>query len=256
MITNFLRRATVDQWVALEDEHAALPAPTGRQRAEVVGVYLLACLALWASQDLHRPTWALIKHTDWISREHRGLAKHLWWCWWGIGCYVVPTGLYARYVMKMSWADLGLRTEGLFKHAWVYVAGFAIVLPLVFLVAGTPEFQDTYPFYRRSGDELTTTLMWELSYAVQFGALEFFFRGFLLFAAWRVAGPWAIFAMMLPYLAIHFPKPPLEALASIVAGAALGIVALRTKSILFGIVIHVGVAWTMDALAIWYRLNP
>lgn len=219
-------------------------------------MYLLACLALWASQDLHRPMWTLVKQLDLVPKGHRGLTKRLVWCWWVIGCYAVPTGLYARYVMKMSWADLGLRTEGLLKHAWVYLAAFAIVLPLVFAVAGTDEFRDTYPFYRRAGDALGPTLLWEGSYALQFVALEFFFRGFLLFAAFRVVGPWAIFAMMLPYLAIHFPKPPLEALASIIAGAALGIVALRTRSILFGMVIHVGVAWTMDALAIWYRLRP
>jgi hypothetical protein len=250
------RRATVDQWIALEEEHAALPPPTGRQRAEVAGVYLLACLALWASQDLHRPTWLLVRNLEIIPLEHLRLAKRLWWAWWVIGCYCIPTGLYARYVMGMSWADLGLRTEGLLRHAWVYLVGFAIVLPLVFVVAGTPEFQETYPFFRESGNDLVPTLVWEVSYALQFGALEFFFRGFLLFAAFRVVGPWAIFAMMLPYLAIHFPKPPLEALASILAGGALGLVALRTRSILFGVVIHVGVAWTMDALAVWYRFHP
>ena len=248
-----LRRLTWDQWRALEDEFAALDPPTERERADVVGLYLVACLALWASQDLHKPLWYAIKGASWIPGEHRSLARHLVWCWWVIACYSVPAWAYGRYVLGMSLRDLGWRTDGLLKHAWIYVAGFAIVLPLVFVVAPTPGFPETYPFYRAAGRDLGPTLLWEASYAAQFAALEFFFRGFLLFGAFRVVGPWAIFAMMLPYLAIHFPKPPLEALASIVAGAALGLVALRTKSIVFGVVIHVGVAWTMDALAVWHR---
>ncbi len=247
-----LWRFVLAQWTALEDEHEALGPPSGSDRAKVAGMYLVALLTLWATQDLMKPTWRLLPD-DWTSGPQRRFYRHVYWAWFLAVVYVAPPALYARYVMGLSLRDLGVRFEGTFKHAWIYVVGFALVLPWVFLVAPSEAFQDAYPFYRRAGQHLGRTAAWELSYAAQFAGLEFFFRGFLLFAAFRVLGPWCIPAMVLPYLALHFSKPELEALASIVAGIFLGIVALRTKSVVFGVVIHVGVAWTMDALAIWYR---
>lgn len=249
---DLFRRGVVDQWRKLEDEHAAMGPPTGTERAKVAGMYVVALLTLWASQDLMGPTWRLIPD-DWVAGPQRRFYRHLYWAWFLVFVYAVPPALYARYVLGLSLRDLGLRGQGLFKHAWIYLLGFALVLPLVFAVAPSEAFQESYPFYRRAGQHLGRTAAWELSYAAQFAGLELFFRGFLLFGAFRVLGPWAIPAMVLPYMALHFSKPELEALASIFAGIFLGIVALRTKSIVFGVVIHVGVAWTMDALAIWYR---
>ncbi len=42
--------------------------------------------------------------------------------------------------------------------------------------------------------------------------------------------------------------PPVD-----VAGLALGMVALHTRSIYAGMVIHIAVAWSMDLLALFHR---
>ena len=65
-------------------------------------------------------------------------------------------------------------------------------------------------------------------------------------------GAYAIFAMIVPYCMIHFGKPFLECLAAIVAGTVLGTLALKTRSIWCGVLIHVSVAWTMDLLSLWH----
>ena len=52
---------------------------------------------------------------------------------------------------------------------------------------------------------------------------------------------------------IHYHKPLPEALAAIVAGVILGEVAQRTRSITGGVVVHTGVALTMDMLALRLR---
>ena len=57
----------------------------------------------------------------------------------------------------------------------------------------------------------------------------------------------------LPYLMLHFQKPPLEAVGSIIAGMALGMVALHTRSIYAGMMIHIAVAWSMDLLALYHK---
>jgi membrane protease YdiL (CAAX protease family) len=59
--------------------------------------------------------------------------------------------------------------------------------------------------------------------------------------------------MVVPYCMLHFQKPGLESVGSIIAGGTLAIVALRTRSIFAGMAIHIAVAWTMDWLALWHR---
>ena len=127
------------------------------------------------------------------------------------------------------------------------------MLPLVFLVSDSPHFLKTYPLLKTAGESWFTLGVWELSYAAQFVALEFFFRGFLLFGAVRLLGPWVIPIMCLPYMMIHFTKPEIECIGSIIAGVALGIVALRTRAIFAGMALHIAVAWSMDLLALWHK---
>jgi membrane protease YdiL (CAAX protease family) len=59
--------------------------------------------------------------------------------------------------------------------------------------------------------------------------------------------------MVVPYCMIHFGKPFLEALAAIAAGIVLGTLALKTRSIWCGVLIHVSVAISMDVAALVQR---
>jgi membrane protease YdiL (CAAX protease family) len=150
-------------------------------------------------------------------------------------------------------ADYGLRTRGVGKHLWVYVVLYLAVLPLIVLVSFHPEFRTYYPFLKHTrASEWTwrVLLTWELLYAGQFVALEFFFRGFLLQSLRRQLGVYAIFAAVVPYCMIHYGKPFLEANAAIVAGIVLGTLALRTRSIWCGCLVHVSVAVSMDIAAL------
>ena len=81
-------------------------------------------------------------------------------------------------------------------------------------------------------------------------SLEFFFRGFILNGLRRALGANAIFVMIVPYCMIHYGKPLPETLGAIGAGLILGTLAMRTKSIWGGVLIHIGVATTMDVLAL------
>jgi membrane protease YdiL (CAAX protease family) len=52
---------------------------------------------------------------------------------------------------------------------------------------------------------------------------------------------------------IHFRKPLFETIGAVIAGSALGVLSLRTRSILGGFLIHVAVAISMDVAAILMR---
>jgi hypothetical protein len=48
------------------------------------------------------------------------------------------------------------------------------------------------------------------------------------------------------YCTIHFGKPLGECITSFFGGLALGVLAYRTRSILGGLIIHLGLAWMME----------
>ncbi|MEY3034339.1 MAG: hypothetical protein RLZ86_961, partial [Actinomycetota bacterium] len=63
----------------------------------------------------------------------------------------------------------------------------------------------------------------------------------------------SILVATIPYLMIHFVKPPAEALASIVGGIVMGTLAYRTKSVWWGVGLHVAVAALMDVMSLGHK---
>ena len=176
-----------------------------------------------------------------------------WWAFARVGGYMFPFAVWKLFFKEDSLLDMGLRTKGFFKHAWIYAAFLGIVLPLLLVVSRQPDFGAYYPFYGKCSRSWYDFLSWEAIYFAQFFGLEMFFRGFWLGALRRSFGSGAIFAMAVPYCMIHFGKPFLEANGAIIAGIALGSLSMRTKSIYQGFLVHITVAALMDWLSLWHR---
>jgi membrane protease YdiL (CAAX protease family) len=149
--------------------------------------------------------------------------------------------------------NFGLRARGVVRHIPLYFVLAGVMLPIVVAVSLLPAFQRYYPFHDYAGQSVRGLLLWEGLYALQFIALEFFYRGFLLFSLERYLGAYAVFVMVIPYCMVHFGKPFAETLAAIPAGVVLGALALRTRSIWPGAALHIAVGWTMDLLSLWHR---
>jgi membrane protease YdiL (CAAX protease family) len=148
---------------------------------------------------------------------------------------------------------MGLRVKGFLAHMWIYGLCLVVVLGAMALLRNQRDFLEYYPFYKGAGRSWFDLLMWEGAYFLQFFALEFYFRGWLLAALRRSMGSAAIFVMAVPYCMIHYGKPYLEAHGAILAGIVLGSLAMRTKSIYAGFLVHITVAGLMDAIALLSR---
>lgn len=179
------------------------------------------------------------------------------YAWWAasrfVGYVLVPLPLWKLMFPEDKLLDMGLRGRGFLSHAWIYGLCLAVVIPAMLIVAREPDFGSYYPFYKLSSRSYFDWLCWEAMYFTQFFALELFFRGWMLGALRRSLGSSAIFAMALPYCMIHYGKPYLEANGAIVAGVVLGSLAMRTRSIYAGFLVHVTVAFSMDFLALHRR---
>jgi hypothetical protein len=243
-------RAT--EW--LRSELAAFEAdwPSRRMDAAatriLVGTWLVCCVSLWTSNYVSRDLWLYLP--DAITHDDERLWRKLGWAWGVSFIYIVP-GLMWGAVLGWRPADLGFRFHGVLRHAPIYAGALAVVLPFVAAVSFERSFQQTYPMCKAAGDSLGRLVAWELSYAWQFVGVEFLFRGLFLFGTARYVGGWAaVGAMVPPYLMLHFQKPAPEALGSVIAGLAMGFLALRSRSIVLGVALHVAVAWSMDLLSL------
>ena len=173
--------------------------------------------------------------------------------------YLVGPFIAIKLVLRTRFRDYGASFDR--KHlvkGWpIYAGMFLIMLPFIYLASRMEAFQKYYPFYHLREDEplWPRFITWELLYAAQFIALEFFFRGFLVHALKKRFGVYAIFVAAVPYCMIHFDKPMPETFGAIAAGIALGFMSLKTGSIWLGAALHISVAWTMDTIAVWRIMN-
>ena len=187
-------------------------------------------------------------------KKYAELYGYAWWAFSRCFGYVVmPLAAWKVIFRKDSLLDMGLRVRGLVSHAWIYVLCLAVVMPALYAVSRAPDFANYYPFYKQASRSWFDLACWEAMYFAQFFALEIFFRGFWLSALRTTMGSGAIFAMCAPYCMIHYGKPYLEAAGALIAGIALGSLAMRTKSIYSGFLVHITVAFSMDFLSLWRR---
>jgi membrane protease YdiL (CAAX protease family) len=142
----------------------------------------------------------------------------------------------------------GFRVRSCRPHIPVYLAMVIFMVPLLWLASARYSFYSFYPMYNPVS--IGMWLLYEAVYMTQFFAVEFFFRGFALFRLESRFGLHAITIMVVPYALLHIHKPFAEALASIVAGLVLGLLALKSRSIWPGVLIHCTVAFCMD----WFAL--
>jgi len=248
-LARLLRLVSIDQWRAIDAETVREPGEAGRASVQVLVVLLTIAAALTLQEYLggHDTYERLFPPDKSYYWELRGYA---WWSGWRVFGYVIVPMLVLACLPGQRIRDHHVSLRGFFRHLWIYGVLLAIVLPFVFAASTTARFRELYPFYRIANRSYADLAMWEVLYAVQFFSLEFFFRGFLLHGLRRALGANAIFVMLVPYCMIHFGKPMAETLGALGAGLVLGTLAMRTRSIWGGVVIHVCVAVTMDVLAL------
>ena len=115
-----------------------------------------------------------------------------------------------------------------------------IAITLLYPASQTSEMRLFYPFDKHAGDSYLTFLRFEVIRGVFFyTAWEFFFRGFMLFGLRKYVGDWlAICIQTIPSCLWHIGMPTGEIFSSIAGGILFGVLALRTNSILWPLLLH------------------
>jgi hypothetical protein len=118
------------------------------------------------------------------------------------------------------------------------------------------SFTNYYPIYKTNQiaevwhwPAFLPVILFEFFYGLDFLNVELLFRGFFVLGMVQILGKHAIIPMVTIYCFLHFGKPAGEAISSIFGGYILGVIALYSRSLWGGILIHVGVAWMMETAA-------
>jgi membrane protease YdiL (CAAX protease family) len=198
----------------------------------------------------------------WFSDDAKTLFHHLrqhlffplmgeaWWSFWHILAFILIPVFVIKVILKDRLSDYGLGLGRLRERIKWYLLLVTPILCFVFMVSFRDDFSTHYPFYRQANRSWFDLLTWEILYLVQFICVEFFFRGFIIQACRPSFGVNAIFVMIVPYLMLHFSKPWLEASGAIFFGLFLGVLALHTRSIWGGVMVHISIALSMDIAAL------
>lgn len=188
----------------------------------------------------------------------------------GVLLVVVLPALLIRYGFRQDLRDYGLGLPRRDRLRLTLVSSallFAVSIPAFLIAARDPGMRATYPLYRGSFESLGDFAVYEAGYFAFFVAIEFIFRGYLLFGVYRfirdrggqgAGGPIlfgynAIFISMLGYTASHLGKPLPELWGTLLWGVAAGTVVLATRSIWGIVVVH----WLLNVLldlVIWKDL--
>lgn len=168
--------------------------------------------------------------------------------------YLIPLLLVFFLFEKSKGPVYGFKTSGVDFKPYFYL--LLAATPFIIFASFLPDFQDKYPFFKPwkyptvfGGDSGIYALVFEIAYGTNFIFLEWVFRGALVIGMSKVMGKEALLPMVSAYAFLHFGKPWPETVAAIFGGYLLGILALYSKSIFGGCLIHVGVALLMDLAA-------
>lgn len=160
---------------------------------------------------------------------------------WILKHTLVFTGipLLSLLVLKLRPGEVGLSLRSWRLSVKYAAVVLVVVLPVMFYGANLPDFQAYYPLWPHASDSIGNFLLYQAMIAVLMFNTEFFFRGYLLLSLDKAVGraP-AILLHAIPYMLVHIGKPSLEVPYSFFAGLLFGYLALKTRSILPGFLVH------------------
>lgn len=158
---------------------------------------------------------------------------------------VLPAGL------GLGWGDARFGAIALF-------GGGAIAIPALYVATRSAELQATYPWPgAAAGAGLGAFAAWAAAYAAYYVAFEFFYRGFLL----RLLEPlWGIGAAIWFQAAastlLHLGKPWVETVGALPFGLLMAVVAVRGRSLLWPVALHLTIGLATDLFALHHSGSP
>ena len=173
---------------------------------------------------------------------------------WALAWLLVAPLLTLRVLgLPLNGLSFGL---GNVRFGVLAVLGFGVLfVPFLYLGAANPDLQAVYPWAGEwVGRTAFNVLVWTLLYSLYYVSFEFFYRGFLLRllrAPWGL--PAAVGVQLIASVLVHLGKPLPEVIAAVPAGLVFALLALRGRSLLYPILLHLLIGVVTDLAALHHQ---
>jgi membrane protease YdiL (CAAX protease family) len=169
--------------------------------------------------------------------------------------FVVPI-LIIRFILKEKSNNYGLQVGDYKTGLSLSVVFILIMFTTIWFFSSTPEFVSKYPHLQSVRSDWGRFLIYEMGMLMYMISWEFLWRGFMLFGLKEKFGYYSVLIQMIPFVILHNGKPAPETFGAILGGIALGVLALRTNSIYYCVITHMGVMLSIDLIStLRYRIN-
>ncbi len=216
----------------------------------------LTALATWAMVIYYHhgggpdaPEWFLRASEDFFDLPIQEFHRHLWAHVSAVVVLMIVPLMICFGLEGWTPRDLGFRIRGTGTEVMIVLGLWAAMIPIVWLVHDTEAFARIYPRLPQAKSSAEIYFLYEGLYLVKWIAWEFFFRGFMLFGFGKDLLHRSVLISTIPFTLMHFGKPELEMASALIAGFVLCFIALRSRSIWPGVLLHWLVASTMDFFA-------
>lgn len=184
------------------------------------------------------------------SSQNISLAEYYYWFISDFFTLLILPVLIIKLILNAKVKDFGFQF-GDYKAGLKYSFLFILfMIPLIWIVSGSQSFATTYPHLQGARSSWSIFFLFETGMLIYMIAWEFVWRGYMLFGLKEKFGYYAILIQMIPFLILHNGKPVLETFGAIFGGIALGILAWRTASFYYCVIIHMAVMFTIDFISV------
>ncbi|HMU43491.1 MAG TPA: CPBP family intramembrane metalloprotease [Ignavibacteriaceae bacterium] len=184
------------------------------------------------------------------SNENISLIEYFYWFISDFFTLLIIPVLIVKLILKEKLNNFGFQI-GDYKAGLKYTSLFILfMIPIIWVVSGSQSFASTYPHLQSARSNWSVFILFETGMLIYMMAWEFIWRGYMLFGLKEKFGYYAIIIQMIPFLILHNGKPVLETFGAIFGGIALGILAWRTASFYYCVIIHTAVMFTIDFISI------
>jgi membrane protease YdiL (CAAX protease family) len=184
------------------------------------------------------------------------LYEYLYWFVSDFLTLFILSVIVIKFILRENLKDYGLQV-GELKIGLLFSGAFLIVMiTLIWFFSSTPAFSEKYPHLLSTRNSWQEFSIYEAGMLIYMISWEFIWRGFMLFGLKEKFGYYSVLIQMIPFVILHNGKPVTETFGAIAGGIALGALAFRTNSILYCIIAHSGVMFTIDLIStLRYRTN-
>lgn len=173
--------------------------------------------------------------------------------YWFIGdtvsLFILPV-IVIKFFLREKLSSYGLKAGDRSAGIKISVLFYIIMLPFLWIVTSYNSFQLVYPHIFSARQSWIIFLIYEAGIILYMFSWEFIWRGYMLFGLKEKFGYYAIFIQTIPFVILHNGKPAAETFGAIAAGLALGVLAFRTGSVFYGVIIHSSVMITIDLISV------